>query len=354
MSFVWPSFLWLMLLLPLVIWLLWMAGIRRTRTAQAFADAHLLGTVVRPAPKLHQRLPLILQLLALAALLFSASRPIASPPLPVNKAAVVIALDSSKSMLGNDIIPTRLEAAKALAREFIKAAPPTTQIGLASFSDSASMLVLPTTDRQELLDALDRVKPSQNTSLPSAVVTGVRMLPGRRDLKSPPELLPQGLAPDFSDPLAQLQPDVQKPQPERDAPPGSILILSDGVSNVSTNPGLPTLDALEIAAKFARDNKVKLYTFPVGREGGTVMRIDNQDVFVPFEPRTLAQLAQRTDGKNTYPPTPEALKAVFKEMSTIIRWEPTRLEISYLLSGFAIILMLLAGGLNLRWQRRVP
>lgn len=353
MDFVWPSFLWVMLLLPLVIWLLWMAGRQRSRTAQVFADSHLLGTVVQPAPKLHQRLPLILQLVALGLLLFSASRPIASPPLPQNKAAVILAIDSSKSMLGDDIDPTRLEAAKAIAREFLKLAPPTTQIGLSSFSDSASMLVMPTTNRQEVLEALDRVKPSQNTSLAAAIVTGVRMLPGRLKLKPPPELEPAGLQPNFNDPL-QLQPDVQQPEPEKDAPPGSIIILSDGASNVSTNPGLPTREALQIAGKFAKENKVKLYTFPLGREGGTVMRIDGQDYFVPFEPKNLEQLARDTEGKNIYPPSPEAMRNVFKEMSTLIRWEPLRLEISSLLSALAMLLMVIGGGLSLRWQRRVP
>ncbi|WP_299433558.1 VWA domain-containing protein [uncultured Meiothermus sp.] len=353
MSFTWPVFLWLLLLIPLFVGLLVWTARRRERTAEAFADAHLLGAVVRQPPKAHVRWPLALQLLALFLLLFSAARPVASPPLPTNKAAIVLAMDTSRSMLAPDLNPSRLEAAKATARKFIELAPPTTQIGLVSFSDSASALVMPTSDRQKLLEAIDRLKPAQNTSISTAIVTGVRMLPGRRNLTSPAELQPPGLQ--QPDPL-QGVPDLPVPQTQsrEDLPPGSVVILSDGASNVSNNPGLPTRNTLEIAARFARDHHVKLYTFPMGQEGGAVAQIDGRNYFIPFEPRNLELLAQATGGKNTFPPTEDSLRAIARELGTVIRWEGTKTEISSLLSALAAALMILAAGLSLRWQRRVP
>ncbi|MBF6593120.1 MAG: VWA domain-containing protein [Thermaceae bacterium] len=349
MSFTWPTFLWLLLLPPLLVWGLWRMGRRREQTAKVFADMHLLASVVRQPPKAHVRWPLALQLLALALLLLAAARPVASSPLLVNQAAVVIVVDTSASMQAPDLTPSRLEAAKAVAREFVKLAPTTTQIGLVSFSDNASALVLPTTDRQKVLDGIARLKASFNTSIASGIVTAVRILPGRKNLKPPAELLPSNLA--QGDPL-QIQPDL--PQSSKaDFPPGSIMLLSDGAANISSNPGLPTLTALDIAARFAKDNGVKIYTFPLGREGGTVVQLDGQSYFVPFEPRNLERIAQDTGGKNVYPPNDDALKAVFKELGTVLRWQFTRLEVSSLLSALAIVLMLIGAGLNLRWQRRV-
>ncbi|MER3483135.1 MAG: hypothetical protein C4332_08280 [Meiothermus sp.] len=350
MTFTWPAFLWVLLLVPVFVWMLWALSRRRERTAQVFADGHLLSSVVRTPPKAHVRWPLALQLVALTLLLLAASRPVTAPPLPANKAAVIIAIDTSKSMQAGDLNPSRLEAAKAVAREFLKLAPASTQIGLVSFSDNASALVLPTTDRQKVLDGIERLKISQNTSIASAIVTSVRVLPGRRDLKPPKELLPPDLA--QNDPL-QAQPDQPKVVDAANLPPGSIMILSDGASNVSTNPGLPTQGVLDIAAKFAKDNGVKVYAFPLGKEGGTVANIGGQNFYIPFEPKNLELLAQSTGGKNVFPPTEEALRAVFKELGTVIRWEATKLEISSLLSALAIVLMLLGAGLNLRWQRRV-
>ncbi|ADD28078.1 VWA domain-containing protein [Meiothermus ruber] len=354
MSFTWPAFLWLLLLIPAFIGFLAWVNRRRERTAEAFADAHLLGSVVRRPPKAHVRWPLALQLLALCLLLLAAARPVASPPLPTNKAAIVLAVDTSRSMLATDLNPNRLEAAKATARKFIELAPPTTQIGLVSFSDSASALVMPTTDRQKLLEAIERLKPAQNTSIENAIITGVRMLPGRNTLRPPAELQPPGLS--QPDPLQGI-PDLplpQQAQPPANLPPGSLVILSDGASNVSSNPTLPTRTTLEVAARFAKNANVRLYTFPMGQPGGAVTQIEGRHYYIPFEPRNLEQLAQATGGKNTYPPTEEALRAIVKELGVVIRWEGTKTEVSSLLSALAAALMILAAGLSLRWQRRVP
>lgn len=348
MSFTWPALLLALLLLPVTVAVLWSLERRRQRTAQAFADAHLLKAVLRPASRAHRRWPLVLQLVALGVLLFAAARPVAALPLPVNKAAVVLAIDTSRSMLATDLNPNRLEAARAIALEFLKVAPATTQIGLASFSDVATVLVPPTTDRERVREAIAQLKVAQNTSLTSAVVTGVRMLPGRKDVKPPEELTPRMFAvPDTPAPSGPA------PQPEK-MPPGAILIISDGVNNVSSNPEVSASDGLRIASRFASQWKVKVYTVGVGREGGAIMQQDGQNYYVPFEPRTLQALAQDTDGKYTYAPSQDALREVFTELGTIIRWEPTRTEVSALLSGLALILLVVAGALNLHWQRRVP
>lgn len=346
MTFTWPVMLWLLVLLPVTAYLLWLAGRRRERTAAAYADAHLLSTVVQQAPVAHVRWPLGLQLAALGLLLFSSARPVAAPALPVNKAAVVIALDTSKSMLADDIKPSRLDAAKRIAEEFIKLAPATTQIGLVSFSDRASNLVPPTTDREQLLEALKRVKAAENTSLASAIVSGVKALPGRKGIQTPTELQPRGFGPQGQQQQpAPTNPNAPKVDPAN-LPPGAILILSDGVSNVAPDP--------KLAAKFAETYKVKLYTVAVGREGGAVARVQGQDYFIPFDPKSLEQLAQLSPGKHVFPPTKESMSAIYKELGTVIQWEATKLEVSGLLSGLAVGLMLVGGGLSLRWQRRVP
>jgi Ca-activated chloride channel family protein len=346
MRFIWPLFLYFMLLLPALIAVLYIAAKRREKTAAAFADSHLLPDVLKKPSKTQMRLPLILQLIALGSLLFASSRPVATVPLLSNQAAVVIALDASKSMLADDVDPTRLDAAKHLAKRFIEMSPRSTQIGLVSFSDVASILVAPTTEREELLQGLERVKPAQNTSLASAVVTGVRLLPGREQVPSPSELEPEGFTP-----LAAPEEPAETP---KSFPPGSILIFSDGVTNVNSNPELEAQDTLEIASSFAKDNNVKLYTLAFGREGGSVARIDGQTYFVPFEPENLEELANDTEGLVIDPDDEDEIQSVFKELGQLIRWHLTSMEISSLLSALAILLLLVAAALNLRWQRRVP
>ncbi len=345
MRFEWPTFLWLLLFVPLLLVFLRAVGKRREKTAEKFADSRLLGTILRQPSRAQRRLPIILQLVALTALLFAGSRPFAKIPLPQNQAAVIIALDASRSMLAEDIDPTRLEVAREMAKTFINQAPRSTKIGLTSFSDVASVLVIPTTDRQELFDALDRVEAAENTSLASAVVAGVRMLPGREGVLPPKDLEPAGFTP--------LDAPAEAPASNQTPPPGSILILSDGVTNVSSNPDLTDEDALKIAAEFAKENGVKLYAVPIGKED-TVTRIDGQDYLIPFEPKNLEGLADDTDGKMLEADDEETLRTVFRELATAIRWESKESELSAPLSALALLLMAIGGWLSLRWQRRVP
>ncbi len=346
MRFEWPIFLWVLLFVPLLLIFLRAVGKRREKTAEKFADNRLLSTILRQPPLAQRRWPLILQLIALTSLLFAGSRPFATIPIPQNQAAVIIALDASRSMLADDVDPTRLDAAKEMAKAFISQAPRSTKIGLTSFSDVASVLVIPTTDRQELLDALDRVEAAENTSLASAVVAGVRMLPGREGLLPPEDLEPEGFTP-LEQPSPQEQEDRGPP------PPGSILILSDGVTNVSSNPDLADEDTLEIAAEYAKENGVKLYAVPIGEED-TVTEIDGQDYLIPFEPDNLENLADDTEGQLLEADNEETLRTVFRELTTAIRWEGKETELSAPLSALALLLMAVGGFLSLRWQRRVP
>jgi Ca-activated chloride channel homolog len=346
MRFEWPLLLLLLLFVPLLLVFLRSVGKRRKKTAEKFADARLLGTILRQPSRAQRRLPIVLQLIALTALLFAGSRPFATIPLPQNQAAVIIALDASRSMLADDIDPTRLEAAREMAKTFINQAPRSTKIGLTSFSDVASVLVVPTTDRQELFDALDRVEAAENTSLAAAVVAGVRMLPGREGVLPPEDLEPEGFTP------LELPADAA-PTTQQTPPPGSILILSDGVTNVSSNPDLADEDTLKIAAEFAKDNGVKLYAVPIG-EKDTVTRIDGQEYLIPFEPDNLEALTDDTDGQMLEADDEETLRTVFRELTTAIRWEGKESELSAPLSALALLLMAIGGWLSLRWQRRVP
>jgi len=203
-----------------------------------------------------------------------------------------------------------------------------------------------------VLAALDTIAPALNTSLASAVVGGVKMFPGRKTLTTPAELEPPGFTPALPTiPLDGLEEELEQAE---NPPPGSIVIFSDGVSNVGANPNLPTESALDIAARFAADNGVKLYGVPVGEDGGTVTRIEGEDYFIPYEPETLERLAERSEGAIIDLEDDNALNDLIRDLGTSIRWEATETELSSSFAGFALILMLLAGVLSLHLYRRVP
>jgi Ca-activated chloride channel homolog len=346
MSFTWPAFLWLLLLVPVLMLMPSLAAARRRHASRAYADPHLLERLSRRAGPARVRWTTGMQLAAVTSLLLAAGRPVATPHLPVNQAAVVIALDASRSMLADDVSPTRLEVARELAASFVRAAPRGTRIGLVTFSDGAASLVAPSTDRDGLLEALAAVEPAMNTSLTAAVLAGVRALPGREEAAVPSALARTASVPGEGDEAALSVPE--------ELPPGRMILFSDGGDNVSVNPELPPALVLDLAARFALDQEVPIFTVPVGREGGAVTRIDGALVFVPFEVEPLERLADLSGGRRLDVDDGDAMAAVFRELGTARRWQPVRTEVSALFVAGGALLMLIAAGLGLSWQRRVP
>ncbi|PNY79438.1 VWA domain-containing protein [Deinococcus koreensis] len=334
MTFDQPGLLWLLLLLPLTVAALLLGARGRRGRRGAYADPHLLGSAL-PSSAAGRRWPLALQLGALSLLLLAASQPVTPVRLPLNQAAVMIALDTSRSMLADDLRPTRLAAATAVIQQFLKLAPASTRIGFLTFSDRAAVLVAPTTDRQAVLDALARVRPAQATSLAGALVGAVRALPGRESAVVPPALdaVPPG-------------PPAASAAPPGPFPPGAVLLLSDGISNRGGDP--------LVAARFAGTHQVKVHTVALGREGGAVSQIQGQLVFVPFDGQGLRRLSQLTGGEFLDAPEAEPLRQLFRNLGTDIRWTPTDLPLGGPLAGLAAALLIVGGGLGLLWYRRVP
>jgi len=341
MEFTWPMMLLAVGLVPLLWWGYRFLARRQRRTAEQFAEARLFEQLVVRPPSWQRSLPVACYLIAVLLLAVAMARPVAALPMPVNRAAVMVAIDTSKSMIATDISPTRLEAAKAAARVFAGLVPRSTKIGLVTFSEYGTVLLPPTTDRAALLEALDRVQPQSATSVGGGILESVRVLPGREALlrERLERLLRPGSVPSPPNPLDP------RPNPD-DLVPASIIIFSDGVNTFGPNP--------YEAAQLARDGKVRIFTIGMGTPGGTVMQIDGQMVLVPFDSAGLERIAQITDGRYFASASAEELHRVYRQLGRVIGWERTRIEVSFLLLGVAGLLVLTGGALSMLWFRRVP
>ena len=82
-SFLWPQFLWLLALLPvLVLFYLWLLR-RRRRSAVRYASLSLVREAMGRGGAWRRHVPPVLLLLAFAAMLLASARPVAcSPPTP--------------------------------------------------------------------------------------------------------------------------------------------------------------------------------------------------------------------------------------------------------------------------------
>ncbi len=79
-------------------------------------------------------------------------------------------------MGADDLKPTRLEAAKAAARDFVQSQPATVQIGVVSFSDGGFTTQAPTNDQGQVLAAINRLTLQRGTSLANGIDSALKAI----------------------------------------------------------------------------------------------------------------------------------------------------------------------------------
>src|SRR3712207_6840379 len=130
MTFIWPSMLLLLALIPLCIWLYRRMQQRRQRLAAQWGSMGITQTAGGARLGKRRHVPPALFLAGLTILLLALARPQAAINLPRVEGTVILAFDVSGSMAAEDMQPTRMEAAKAVARDFVQRQPPGVQVGV--------------------------------------------------------------------------------------------------------------------------------------------------------------------------------------------------------------------------------
>jgi Ca-activated chloride channel homolog len=166
MNFLAPAAFALTLLLPVVVamYLLKLRRIER-EVPSVFLWKRMVRDVEANAPwqRLRRNLLLLLQLLFLAALIFTLARPFTWTEGTGGQSLILI-LDSSASMGAVDIPPSRLEAAKNQARSLVDAAEEGTRLTVISAGVEAQVMVSSTQDRRQAHLAIERVQPGAGSS----------------------------------------------------------------------------------------------------------------------------------------------------------------------------------------------
>ena len=338
MSFLWASLLWLLPFVPvLVLFYLW-AQRRRRRYAARYASLSLVKDALGKGPGFRRHVPAILFLAAVTVVIVALARPEATVTLPSNRGTVILALDISGSMRAQDIKPSRFEAAKAAAKAFIAKQPRNVRIGLVAFSSTATLVQPPTTRREDLDAAMDRLRTQRGTAVGSGILVSLDAVfeddPGYK----PPAPL---------DPLAQADPNAA-PSP---AAPGSytaaaIILLTDGQSNTGPNP----LDAADQAS----GRGVRVFTIGVGSSRGDTVLAEGRAFRVQLDEDSLKKIAQNTAGAYYRADNEADLLRIYQALGTRLVVGKQKTEITALFAGFALVLMLSGGVLSLLWFQRLP
>lgn len=264
-----PHLLWLLVLVPLVTGFFVWAFRRRRRALEQFAEARLLGSLTPDLDQRRQQWRAGMLVAAVALLVVALAGPkwgFHWEKVHREGVDIVIALDTSKSMLAEDIKPDRLERAKLAVQDLLKHLHGD-RVGLVAFAGSAFVQCPLTLDYDAFAQSLRAVDvgiiPKGGTSLAGAIDSGIAAFEGRHG--------------------------------KHDA----LILVTDGEDHDGH---------VEDAAKQAAAKDIKIYTVGIGSAEGDLIPVtvnghrtflkDDQGQVVKsrMDPTTLQQIATTTGG----------------------------------------------------------
>ncbi len=137
MRFAWPLVLAAVALVPLAAAAYVLVERRRARFAIRFTNLDVLASVVPEKPPRRGLVPPALFGLALMVAIVAVARPETARSVNRRQATVVLVIDTSGSMVANDVQPSRLAAAQEAVRRFVKRLPGRFEVGMVVFSSEA-------------------------------------------------------------------------------------------------------------------------------------------------------------------------------------------------------------------------
>lgn len=339
MSFDWPWALLALAVIPALLAAYVAFQRHRPKVAVRFTNLDLLANVVSGSPQWRRHVPAALYLGALAALLFSLARPQFVESTPKQEGTVVLVTDVSGSMTATDIDPSRMAAAKEAARTLVDELPEDFRVGLIAFSSGVRVLAAPTTDRDAVRQAIERLTPVGGTAMGDAIVAGVdsvkAALAETADAAATPTPTPTAPAGDG----------------EGDEPPAIIVLLSDGANTLGE---AEPLDAAQLAA----ESGIPVFTIALGTADGVATVYDQfgqqRRIPVPPDEATLEQIAATTGGTSFVAPSAEELKSIYTKLGERIGYDEEETEISWLFAAAGAALMVAGAGAALAWSGRFP
>jgi Ca-activated chloride channel family protein len=294
-DFAYPWMFGLFALLPFVIW----QYVKKNSSRQAtFKVSTVHAFTVSSWKSRFRHFPFILRVFALSCLIVALARPQKRNDDQLTQGEgidIVLTMDVSGSMGSRDILPSRLEAAKEVAQEFVRNRP-VDRIGLVIFSGESFTQCPITTDRNTLL-------------------TQIYLLESRRFLIDG-TVIGEGLA----TAVDRLRDSKAKSK--------VIILLTDGKEDPPETRLIDPLTALDIA----KSQNVKVYTI-----GMSAIDTNNKAAIVKenvkggnvssnyLDEELLRRIATETGGQYFRAVDKESLNNVYKQIDTL---EKSKIEVT--------------------------
>ena len=305
-----PIYLWFLFSLPILIVSHTLAFNKTNKNALKFANFEAISRISGQQFIKKNVFLLVFRIIILFLIILSVSGTTITYIGKSTGSNYILALDTSASMLVEDIQPNRITAAKETLFSFLDFIPKQTKVGLVSFSGIVLIENQIETDFNKLKTSINKLDISQigGTDIGNAIVTSTNMLINEKDEKSK-----------------------------------VIILITDGQSNI----GIP----LENAIKYAIENNILINTIGIGSEQGG--QFIGTDVVSKLDEDSLKFIAAQTDGNYYKAETKEKLKESFNKISKTSK-KSISLELSFTFLFLALILILLEWGLINTKNKIIP
>ena len=290
MEFGQPYYLFFLLLLPILILWYYKKGQHQEATVR-FSNLDLIPNSVIRNGKMKNMVFILGRLAIISLIILALARPRLSETSRETKTEIIdilLVIDQSSSMLAQDFKPNRLEAAKDVAKTFIKDREGD-RLGIIVFAGESYIQCPLTRDIDVLLEFTDEIdiidREHDGTAIGMAIANSINRLR------------------------------------ESEAKSKTIILLSDGSNNQGE---LEPVTAAELAKKF----DIKIYTVAAGTHGlapypviDTWGRQVIKNVQVDVDEESLKEIADITGGQFFRATDNKSLKKVYEEIDTLERTE---------------------------------
>jgi len=330
MSFVWPTMLLALLVVPVLAVGYFKVSQRRTRRQNELGTMGRLRTRSGKPVGRRRHVPAAVFLAAIVVLVVGLARPTTTLHVSHSRGTVILAFDTSNSMIARDIKPSRIQAAQKAARTFVAAQPSTIRIGVVAFSNTGFVLQKPTRAKADVLGAIARLSPGGGTSLGDAILTSLGAIAGKR-LPIDTQALQAGT-------------------PQKGLPflgSAVVVLLSDGEDTSQLDP----VTTADVAAQTG----VRIDPIGLGTTNGAVITVDGTSLATSLDAGVLRNIAKQSNGTYYHAGQAASLQNVYRSVSTHLELTVSgqKTEITSVFAGAGVLLFLIGAALSMRWFGRV-
>lgn len=264
-----PDYLWLLLVIPIIIIVHFLTLKITTRKAVKFANFEVIQRITGGESLSKNFSLLVLRTFIILLFIFALAGLTLSYIGEGSTADFAIAIDASNSMLVQDLLPNRLEAAKEKANEFINTLNSRNNIAVISFGANAFVESGLTIDHFEAKSSVLKInaRSTGGTSLGDAIISSVNTL-----------------IPSVNNKI--------------------VILITDGRSNVGAD--------VDSAIEYAKLKQVAVNTIGIGtNEGGEYLK----GVNLTLDENVLMEIAASTNGKYFKAESSESLAQAYREIA---------------------------------------